>query len=470
MDGVEPAGDDALTLPSSLVFVDLETTGALSGRDRIMEIGIVRMHAGEVIEEWSSLVDPERPIPEFIARFTGISQSMVDGAPRFAQLAPTVLEKLGGAVFVAHNARFDYGFLRAEFLRLGVQFSADVLCTVRLSRRLFPEHPRHNLDAVMARHGLTCRARHRALGDAQVLSDLWLHLNAGVSRPRLAAAARAALVVTPVLPANLPPGLADEIPESTGVYRLRGATGEVLYVGRAANLRTRLLAQLAEPAGVRDRNLAALVHGIDWFETGGELGALLAESAWCESTPPQYRRQATQDAAVTLLLSADGRPAILPLAEVGHHERSAACGIFHTAKDARKALVDIARAHALCLKAMGLESGVGACLAHAQGRCRGACLGTEAPLKHGLRVQLALAALKLRQWPFPGRIGLRERDRMHVLEQWRYLGTARTEPELYELAQQPLPDGFDANAYRILSRYVARHPDIDWRDLRPVAA
>ena len=173
-------------LPRDLVFVDLETTGGNAAFHRITEVGIVRMQDDRVVEEWSSLVNPECRIPAYIEAFTGITNEMVAGAPRFSDLAAQVLEKLRSPtpespIFVAHNARFDYSFLRTEFRRLDVHFSAKVLCTVKLSRRLFPEYPRHSLDAVMERHRLTCAARHRALGDARVLGDFWSKLRSEIS-------------------------------------------------------------------------------------------------------------------------------------------------------------------------------------------------------------------------------------------------------------------------------------------------
>src|SRR6202042_3545699 len=160
----------------TLAFVDLETTGGNPAYHRITEIGIVRVQNGELLEEWSSLVNPECPISPYIEAFTGISSEMVADAPLFADLAATVFEKLRGAVFIAHNARFDHSFLRPQFRKVGMAYCADAVCTVKLSRRLFPQHARHNLDAVMERHGLSCSARHRALGDARVLYDLWQKL------------------------------------------------------------------------------------------------------------------------------------------------------------------------------------------------------------------------------------------------------------------------------------------------------
>jgi DNA polymerase-3 subunit epsilon len=158
-------------LDSSFVFVDLETTGANPAVDRVIEIGIVKVDAGRLDYEWSTLVDPGAPIPPLIQRFTGITNGMVRGAPSFAEVADDVLARLEGSLFVAHNARFDYGFLDHEFKRLGRVFRRPALCTVKLSRALYPEHRRHGLDALIDRHGLDCAARHRALGDARVLWD-----------------------------------------------------------------------------------------------------------------------------------------------------------------------------------------------------------------------------------------------------------------------------------------------------------
>src|SRR4051812_20781360 len=159
-------------LDRSLVFIDLETTGASAGVDRITEIGLIEVNNGEYVEEWSALVCPQMDIPPFIEALTGISNAMVAAAPVFAIFAAELHARLRGKLLIAHNARFDYGFLRAEFGRLDTEFAADLICTVKLSRKLFPGHARHNLDSLIERHEITCDARHRALGDARVLWDL----------------------------------------------------------------------------------------------------------------------------------------------------------------------------------------------------------------------------------------------------------------------------------------------------------
>jgi len=199
-------------LDGELACVDLETTGGNAHYNRVIEVGIVLMRGGEVIEEWSSLVNPGTRIPANIEQFTGISNDMVADAPEFSAIRDDVLARLSGRLFVAHNARFDYGFLRSEFRRLGVRFRSPVLCTVKLSRRADPGARGHSLDAVMERHGLSCSARHRALGDARVLAGLLASLRSRRDPGELDAIV-ADLTREVQLPSQLDPQLADDLPE-----------------------------------------------------------------------------------------------------------------------------------------------------------------------------------------------------------------------------------------------------------------
>ena len=174
-------------LDQPLAFVDLETTGTHSGFDRITEVGIVTLTDG-VVEEWSSLVDPECRVPPMIEALTGITSEMVRGAPTFARLAGEVLQRLDGRLFIAHNARFDYGFLKAGFARLGQRFQPKVLCTARLSRKLFPEFERHNLDSligqkkrvIIAAHGNSLRALVKHLDQVSEKDIVALNIPTGI--------------------------------------------------------------------------------------------------------------------------------------------------------------------------------------------------------------------------------------------------------------------------------------------------
>jgi DNA polymerase-3 subunit epsilon len=476
-------------LPRDLVFVDLETTGGNAACHRITEVGIVRMKDDRVVEEWSSLVNPECRIPAYIEAFTGITNEMVAGAPRFSDLAALVLEKLRSPtlespIFVAHNARFDYSFLRTEFRRLDVPFSARVLCTVKLSRRLFPEYPRHSLDAVMERHRLTCAARHRALGDARVLGDFWARLRSEIPEEKLAAAAQIVIGANR-LPAHLPAGLADELPEGPGVYRLFGEGEVLLYIGRSHSLRTRILGHFTtDKSDPNQQKKAQQTRRIDWVETAGDLGAQLKEAEWIKTQKPLFNnRLKRKSEGFTLQSSEYGRGVRLTaLADLNPADLAGCYGVFQSQKDGRKALTDIAHAHSLCLMVLGLEAPddaaatgsradaerlAASCVGYQIGRCKGACVGKEPLLLHDVRLRMALAALKLKPWPFPGRVAIAEgRAEFHVLDHWVYLGTARSDDELHELRTKAAPAAFDADVYRILVRYLAKNPKITWHDLR----
>jgi DNA polymerase III subunit epsilon len=289
------------------------------------------------------------------------------------------------------------------------------------------------------------------------------------------------------LPAHLPADFADDLPEAPGAYRLFGEDDALLYVGRGHALRTRVLAQLAGSEGDSgQRRFARLVRRIDWVETAGELGAMLCEAEWIKTQKPPYNRRIKSQAhSYTLrggaVPAAEGRPRPLEAAAIDGVDAAdleQCFGVFHSEKDARKALSDIARAHQLCLKVLGLEDGAGSCFAFQVGRCKGACVGKEPLLLHDLRLRLALSSLKLKPWPFPGRIALRERAArsgefqgargpdLHVMDHWTYLGTARTDEELAALRAKPACAGFDPDLYKVLVRYFSSHPKLDWIDLR----
>lgn len=155
----------------NFTIVDIESTGGSPFFSRIIEVGLLRIERGEVVEEYQTLIDPGVEIPDFITKMTGISAKQLVGKPTFVDIAEDLLSKFEGSIFVAHNVNFDYGFLKEEFRRAGLVFNVDRLCTVRLSRALYKEHKRHNLSAIIERYNFECQNRHRAFDDAKVLWD-----------------------------------------------------------------------------------------------------------------------------------------------------------------------------------------------------------------------------------------------------------------------------------------------------------
>lgn len=453
-------------LDQHLVFVDLETTGATATHDRVTEVGLVEVERGRLAAEWSTLVNPGVSIPPAIQALTGITNGMVALAPSFEEISDDLLRRLDGRLLVAHNARFDYGFLRNEFQRAGIRYSSRVLCTVRLSRRLFPQHARHNLDALIARHGIDCDARHRALGDARALWQLVQRWQRELD-PATVAAAAAELVKSPTVPAGLSANVFDDIPEAPGVYLFHGENRLVLYVGKSTNLRGRVMAHFSGDHRVnKDMKIAREVVGIDWIETAGELGALIEESRLVKQLAPVYNRRLRRSSELCSWYwrTSDSRnaPRLVAARDLDLAQFDHLYGLFRSRAGAIEALREIATAHELCPILLGLEKRKGPCFAYQIKRCRGACVGKETRGRHALRLAQALAGLRMRPWPFKGRIGVREtapggdRSDLIVLDRWCYLGTVRSEHELHELEEARARPVFDLDTYKILTRFFDR--------------
>ena len=447
-------------------FVDLETTGTSAARERITEIGIVSVEFdGERarVSEWSTLINPERPIPAEIQWLTGISNEMVRAAPRFADIADELLERLREALVIAHNARFDYGFLKAEFARLSIPWRARTLCTVRLSRLLDPQRSPHSLDAIVARYGLDGAGRHRALGDARLLWRFVQRLAERRPPAEVDGALRTLLArdsTPPMLAADALEGIAD----TPGVYLFYGLNAHPIYIGKSLALRTRILAHFsADHGSAREAKLAQQVCRLEWQETAGEVGALLREAELVKTRMPAHNVALRRRRNPVLLRLAANRPAYVAAAEVALDELPAHHGPFAARAAARAHLIALAREHALCLKTLGLERGRRAadgaaapCFAFQIGRCLGACVGAEDGAAHAQRLAALLAPLRIAPWPFAAAVALvetradRRREDLHVFDRWCWLGTVHSLAAAQDLAGSAAPRRFEADAYRIV--------------------
>lgn len=446
----------------ALAFVDLETTGATATHDRITEIGIVEVDEDGTLREWQQLVNPGMRIPPFIEQLTGISNEMVADAPPFEAIAEEALRRLKGRLFIAHNARFDYGFLKTEFKRLGIDFRSSVACTVKLSRALYPEHHRHNLDSLIERHGLQAEARHRALADAQLIHQFWQKIHTERSDDDIAAALRKQNA-RPSLPPHLDASIVEDLPEGPGVYFFYGENDLPIYIGKAKDIRQRVLAHFsADLRSAKERALSQQVRRIDWIVTAGEIGALLKESALVKQLQPMQNRQLRKNEEVcTWMLVDEGqgwlRPQLVLADEIDFGLATACYGLFKNSKEANATLRQLAEGHNLCDMLIGqqpMKPGK-PCFGHQVRRCKGGCIGKEPLAKHTMRLMTALTGLKLVSWPFPGPAIIREGNEAHVIAGWRYLGTATTEAEGAELLAGARPT-FDRDTYKILAKHVGR--------------
>jgi DNA polymerase III subunit epsilon len=432
-------------------FVDLETTGVSAAADRITEIGVVLIDNGAPSGEWSSLVDPGVPIPPAIQSLTGITNDMVRQAPAFRDIAVKLREMLKNRIVVAHNARFDYGFLKNEYRRLGERLTAELLCTVRLSRRLFPQFSSHSLDSILARHRLPGAGRHRALGDARLLAQFVERLWAEEDRQQLSEII-SSLLRQPARPPHLPDGTLEVLPESPGVYVFRGETGHPLYVGKARNLRQRVRGHFyADSQNSNDSRLSAEVHRIDVEETAGELSALLREIELIKSIAPLHNVALRKRKAACFIRPVDPGcpPRILHLDTIDPCTEPDLYGPFATRQRARATLAELGRSHQLCDRALGLWSRDGPCFSHQIRRCHGYCVAKEAAVDHHRRLLTALEPLRFPAWPFDGPVTYTERDEE----------SGKSEELRFDRWRMAGPGGlaeFDVDVFRVLRRRVSR--------------
>jgi DNA polymerase III subunit epsilon len=456
-------------LPARLAIVDLETTGTDPTRDRVTEVAILLVDDGELIETWSSLVNPGVPIPPEIQALTGIRDDMVRTAPCFAELADEVMSRLHDRVFVAHNARFDYGFIKNECRRLGLKYTADVLCTVRLSRRIHSEYSQHGLDAIVERHGLEAVDRHRATGDARLA---WMFLEKmSCEYSQDIGHHVKSLLRMPSLPPQLPQDALAALPEGPGVYVFFGVNDLPLYVGKSVQLRDRVRAHFSsDHMSANDARLALEIRRIEYEETAGELGALIRESQWIKSaTPLTNRALRRNDDAVFVRLGEPGRPPErIRVDEVDWESVEILYGPYSSRQRVKVVLEELAAGQFLCWQLLGLQRGTvpgQACFARQLKRCPGGCVGLESAAEHHARLEAALEGNRFPKWPFAGPALIAEshpeRDwtAWHLIDRWRHLGVARHPDGVAALLANPGPAVFDIDVYKLLKRHWERHPE-----------
>lgn len=443
-----------------LAFVDIETTGSHFDRDRITEIGIKTL-SGNGIQVWEQLIDPQTFIPQNIQKLTGISPSMVEGKPSFDQIATGLKEELEGKIFVAHNARFDYGFIKASFKRIGIDFKPKVLCTVKLSRLLFPEQSRHNLDTIINTHGLKVSARHRALGDADLLLQFWRICEEKFGKAKLNEAINQ-LLGNSSLPPNIDKELMDSIPDGPGCYIFYGENKVPLYIGKSISLRSRVMGHFQGALTQRkEMKLSMQIRDIDWIETSGELGALLLESRLIKERMPSMNVKLRRSKDLCGWSLVEDESGVLIPTLVTHHQLAPGLqdnlyGLFYSKREAHGYLKAIAKKHRLCEALLGLEKRIEgkSCFGYQVKQCSGACLNLTPIALHNLQLKTALELFKVQVWPYAGPIAIKEGGEMIVIDQWCYLGTAINQDELHELAESGEAE-FDLDIYKIVKKALS---------------
>lgn len=366
--------------------VDVETTGgSLQGGSRITEVAVV-LHDGEkTIRTYSSLVNPGIAIPQFISNLTGITNEMVESAPSFEDIASELISVFSGSVFVAHNVSFDYSHIKSEFLRCGIKFEAEKICTCKLGRKLLPGYGSYSLKALSRNLGIALNNHHRALSDAQAAAGILEHL---VAKTGLDGILNYALPEE--RPTDVPYHLLENLPEKHGVYFFHDKKGEFLYVGKANNIRKRVLSHFKSNKGFKTRKIKALLDDITYMETGNELHAYLLELQEIKKHKPFFNYAGKNEITYGLFQSISAIGVISFVVRPIEQSSDPALQSFKSKKNADQYLFDNTNRYNLCLCANGLEKSKGNCLFVQTKSCGGVYQGNEPVNEYNARAEKLL--------------------------------------------------------------------------------
>ena len=447
--------------------VDIETTGNGYKGQKITEISIFIFDGVNVIDEFTTLVNPEAPIPTFITNLTGINQAMVRNQPKFYEIAKKVEEITKDAIFVAHNVNFDYNIIQAEFKSLGFNFKRKKLCTVRLSRKIIPGLKSYSLGNICADEGIPISARHRARGDVEATVELFRRLierdDNFTINSFLNPKSRQA-----TLPPLLDKSVVDNLPEKHGVYYFKNIKKEVIYVGKANNIKQRVISHFYDKKK-KEISMCLETADISFTETGSEILALLHESSEIKHRYPKFNRAQRRAGEAVGLFWYEDQKGIIHLAYNRLKLAPKAIAKYYTVAECRNHLEHLCSEFELCPKYCHLQTNVSSCFHYQLKECKGICCDKESIEDYNIRVKKAIKSVGMGT----KNLVIREKGRTRneigfvLILNGIYLGfgyidkdqAAQLEhPEEYQFFVQPQKDNRDVQ--RIISSYLKKKKNL----------
>jgi DNA polymerase-3 subunit epsilon len=442
--------------------VDIETTGNHSVQGKITEVAIYLTDGKEVLDEFTTLLDPEIFIPSYITSLTGINNEMVRTAPRFEEVAEQIYRMLEGNIFVAHNVNFDFNFLKSEFARCGYNLQVRKLCSSRLSRKLLPGLKSYGLGSLCRFLNIDIYPRHRAYGDAKATVKLLHYLIASDNT------AVKEFIKHNNQEACLPPNLDrksyEKLPESPGCYYFLNQKGEVIYVGKAKNIKSRINSHFSSQSESQQRQgMINNLYKLDFELCGNELIALLRENLEIKRLWPLYNRAQKRVSRNYGIFSYEDRNGFLRFSIGQITTDKNPVWIFSQNGPARVFLSDLVQKFRLCPRLAGLQKSTGACFDHQSLLCDGACCGKIGPEIYNERVLKALGQQEntlIGSMAIIGKGRHIEENSLVLIESGRFIGFGFVEsneqlhhPEEFKRHINFYPD--DPDVYRILKMYLS---------------
>jgi DNA polymerase-3 subunit epsilon len=381
-------------------IVDIETTGGHALANGITEIAIVVHNGKEVVNHYQTLVNPGVKIPEFISALTGISQEMVMAAPPFSVVASEVFELLKNNIFIAHNVNFDYSFVKHHLANAGYNLQTKKLCTVRLARKIIPGKTSYSLGKLCQQIGIKINARHRAMGDCEATAQLFSLLLSQDAENHIGTALKK-YSKEQCLPPNVHKTDFEALPQSPGIYYFHDQKDKIIYVGKAVNIKKRVLSHFSNNSGTKQKqNFLRDIFKISCKPCGTELMALVTEAIEIKRLWPIHNRSLKRFEFKFGLYVYEDQRNCLRLAIDVNKKYAQPIYAFHNMMDAQTLLRNLIREFNLCPKYANIQKSTEACIGLTESYCRGICENREEIKSYNLRVKAALNYLRTSQPSF----------------------------------------------------------------------
>jgi len=371
--------------------VDIETTGNGPKGQKITEISALIFDGKKVVDEFTSLVNPEQNIPAFITSLTGITNAMVRNAPKFYEVAKKIAEITKDTIFVAHNVNFDYNIIQAEFKSLGFDFKRKKLCTIRLTRKIIPGLASYSLGNICTGENIPINGRHRAKGDAEATVELFRRLierdDNFTINSFLNPKSREA-----TLPPLLDKKVVDNLPETFGVYYFKNLAKEIIYIGKANNIKQRVISHFYDKKK-KEQTMCLETANVSFTKTGSELLALLLESSEIKHNYPKFNRAQRKSGEAVGLFSYEDQKGILHLAYNRLKLVPNAIMKYYSISECRNHLEILCKDFKLCPKYCHLQTNVAGCFDYQIKKCNGICCDKETVEIYNKRVKEAIKSV-----------------------------------------------------------------------------
>lgn len=446
-------------------IVDIETTGSYAAANGITEISIQLSDGQTVTDQYSTLINPGQPIPPYISAMTGISNQMVAGAPRFEEVAERIFNLLHNKIFIAHNVSFDYSFIKSHLREAGFDLNSKKLCTVRLSRKIFPGLPSYSLGKLSRSLGIEITDRHRASGDAEATAKIF-HLLIANDREKHISKSLQRNSKEWILPPNVPKEHFEALPYTAGVYYFHNEKGKVVYVGKANNIRYRVNSHFSNNSeGRQKQRFMQHVYAISHQPCGTELMACILESAEIKKRWPIYNSSQKRWEDIYGIFMYEDQQGYLRLAIDKNRKRLTPLYSFHYLVDGHALLRKLMKTFGLCPKLCFIQKDNIDCEGMKEGYCQGACEQMESPATYNQKVLKAKESLLTQPSFAIIDKGLNGEDRSCILVcEGKFYGMGYLEPSaslnnLESLKSQLTQYRENSFIRNLINGYAARFPD-----------